>query len=284
MRTSSLQRWMKKPGIPPLHRVFALMRLLCYVRAADYFEEYLIMGAESALPYLKAFWKTIVARFRKKYFREPNEHHLERMLSINAARGIQGYIFSMDFHHSEWKKWLLARAGQYEMKYGKPIVVLEAICDNKLWIWYMFFGIPSSPNDINIMDYSPTMQNIRAYSFSLLSLRGPCKETYNALILHTSSWRTRVHRLNFCRTILDFAGRRGSRGAVAYAAERGKTEKKDGQEGWKKKVEEKFYSRGGDTQRTEEFSREWRQLQGYVLRTIISHLVPEHVWRSYEEQ
>ena len=106
-----------------------------------------------------------VARFGKEYLREPNEQDLERILSINAARGFPGCLGSIDCQHWEWKNCPIAWPGQYKGKEKKPTVVLEAICDGELWIWHMFFGSPGSLNDINSLDYSPTMQNIRAGSF-----------------------------------------------------------------------------------------------------------------------
>jgi Plant transposon protein len=39
---------------------------------------------------------------------------------------------------------------------------MEVICDDKLRIWHLFFGVPGSRNDINIMNMSPLFQLIRA--------------------------------------------------------------------------------------------------------------------------
>lgn len=42
----------------------------------------------------------------------------------------------------------------YVGKDKKKTLVLEAICDPDLYIWYFFFGLPGSLNDINVLDKS----------------------------------------------------------------------------------------------------------------------------------
>jgi Plant transposon protein len=42
---------------------------------------------------------------------------------------------------------------------------MEVICDDTLWIWHVIFGIPSSKNDVNILNLSPLFNSIRVGSF-----------------------------------------------------------------------------------------------------------------------
>jgi hypothetical protein len=37
---------------------------------------------------------------------------------------------------------------------------LEAIADQSLWIWHVFFGLPSGNNDINVLDRSPMLSDL----------------------------------------------------------------------------------------------------------------------------
>ena len=40
-------------------------------------------------------------------------------------------------------------------KEGVASMTLEAITDDRLWIWHMFFGMSGCANDINVLDFSP---------------------------------------------------------------------------------------------------------------------------------
>lgn len=67
-------------------------------------------------------------------------------------------------------KWLrkncpVAWRGQYEGKERKTTVTLEAIADDKFWIWHAFFGTPPSENDINVLETSPLLNQIADGSF-----------------------------------------------------------------------------------------------------------------------
>jgi hypothetical protein len=45
-------------------------------------------------------------------------------------------------------------------KEDKPTVCLEAVVDSRLWFWHVFFGLPGSNNDLNILDKSPLLIDI----------------------------------------------------------------------------------------------------------------------------
>jgi len=46
-------------------------------------------------------------------------------------------------------------AGAYQSRKGKRGIVIEAVCDEDLWIWHLFVSAPGSLNDINVMHQSP---------------------------------------------------------------------------------------------------------------------------------
>jgi hypothetical protein len=43
---------------------------------------------------------------------------------------------------------------------GKPTVILEAVATEDLRIWYIFFGMPNSHNDINVLQRSPVFDDL----------------------------------------------------------------------------------------------------------------------------
>ena len=60
---------------------------------------------------------------------------------------------SWDCKHYLWKACPVRLQGMHKGKEGKSII-LEAIADPYMYIWYCFFGEPGSLNDINVLDKS----------------------------------------------------------------------------------------------------------------------------------
>jgi hypothetical protein len=50
--------------------------------------------------------------------------------------------------------------GMYCGNVKEPIVILEAVTSNNLWIWHAFFGLPRSNNDINVLHRSPLFDTL----------------------------------------------------------------------------------------------------------------------------
>ena len=67
---------------------------------------------------------------------------------------------SLDCMHYEWKNCLVAWQGDYGDREGKKSIILEAIADSNLHIWHVFFGLPGSNNDVNVLDCSPLVHNM----------------------------------------------------------------------------------------------------------------------------
>jgi len=53
-------------------------------------------------------------------------------------------------------------AGAYQSLKGKRGIVIEAVCDEDLWIWHLFVGAPGSLNDMNVMHQSPLYVDVTA--------------------------------------------------------------------------------------------------------------------------
>ncbi|KAK3198595.1 hypothetical protein Dsin_022010 [Dipteronia sinensis] len=51
-------------------------------------------------------------------------------------------------------------AGQYAGRSGSPTIILEAVADYDLWIWYAYFGLPGTNNDINVLEASHLFANL----------------------------------------------------------------------------------------------------------------------------
>ena len=80
--------------------------------------------------------------------------------SNNTTRGFPGIIGSIDCAKWWWKNCPTAYHGQYKGKEGVAAVTLECIADDQLWIWHLFFGMPGSANDINVLESSTLSKKI----------------------------------------------------------------------------------------------------------------------------
>lgn len=56
----------------------------------------------------------------------------------------------------------VAWQGQYEGKEKKPVCRLEVVCDDKLRIWHVAFGMPGAMNDLSILDQSEFFNKVRS--------------------------------------------------------------------------------------------------------------------------
>jgi Plant transposon protein len=66
---------------------------------------------------------------------------------------------SLDCYNWKWKNCPKAWAGVHKGHKGIT-VVCEAACSYDLWIWHLFFGLPGSLNDINVVERSTLMHDI----------------------------------------------------------------------------------------------------------------------------
>ena len=73
---------------------------------------------------------------------------------MNEARGWLGMFGSIDCMHLRWKKCHAAWHDQYTSQHHDTTILLEAVTSKDLWILHCFFVLPSSLNDINVMQRS----------------------------------------------------------------------------------------------------------------------------------
>ncbi|XP_059654319.1 uncharacterized protein LOC132301045 [Cornus florida] len=99
------------------------VRILAYGCAADHYDEYIKIDERTAIKCLKAFCNAIVAVYVEEYMRLPNEADITRLFEEREQRGF-------------------------------PVVSQD------LWIWHAFFGMPSSHNNINVLDHFSVFNGI----------------------------------------------------------------------------------------------------------------------------
>ncbi|XP_062534143.1 uncharacterized protein LOC134203287 [Armigeres subalbatus] len=148
------------PGLTGLQKCVAAVRMLAYGIAADAVDEYVRIGASTAMESLRNFCTTVVEVYGDIYLRVPNNEDIRKIVIENESRGFPGMLGSIDCMHWEWGNCPVAFKGQYVGKDAKPTVVLEAIASYDTHIWHCFFGMPGSCNDINVVDRSPILNNI----------------------------------------------------------------------------------------------------------------------------
>jgi hypothetical protein len=157
-----------KPGINPLVRVVACMRKLAIGPADDALDENFEISESQLNIDVKAFARLIKLNFGQQYMnRQPSEQEIERSFKVGTIRGFPGAFASWDCKHFKWDKCPVALQGQYRGKEGDETIVLEAICDHDLYVWYHFFGTAGSLNDINILHRSPIVSSILSERFPI---------------------------------------------------------------------------------------------------------------------
>ena len=61
-----------RPGLSPLQKVTAAVRILAYGCSADQTDEYIKIGRSTAIETLKKFCTTVIGLFEEQYLRSPN--------------------------------------------------------------------------------------------------------------------------------------------------------------------------------------------------------------------
>jgi hypothetical protein len=147
-------------GLSSLQKCTAAMRMLAYGIPIDATDEYCRTGESTTIEAMKRFTIAIRGCFESRFLRLPTQDDFQRQLDINATCGFPGMSGSLDYMHWTWKNCPVAWQGQFQDKDGVWNIILEAIADQSLWIWHVFFGLPGGNNDVNVLDRSPLMANL----------------------------------------------------------------------------------------------------------------------------
>jgi hypothetical protein len=143
------------PGLGPLQKVCAAMRVLAYGLPSDAVDEYIQIGESTTRECLHHFCRAIIAYFSGWYLRTPNEADITRIMHHSESRGFPGMLGSIDCMHWEWRNCPTSWRGQFCGTNGRPSMILEAVATYDLWIWHAFFGMPGTNNDVNVLHRSP---------------------------------------------------------------------------------------------------------------------------------
>ncbi|XP_028052813.1 uncharacterized protein LOC114257248 [Camellia sinensis] len=136
-----------KLGLSSLQKITVALRMLAYGVAANFMDEYVRIGESISIESLKYFVKAIVDIFSNEYLRSPNSNDIAELLAVGESRGFPWMLGSIDCMHWKWK-------GMYTGHIHERIIILEAVASYDLWIWHVFFGLPASRNDINMLERS----------------------------------------------------------------------------------------------------------------------------------
>jgi len=137
--------------------------MICYGVSFSAFSDYCQMGESTA----KLCFNKLCHGFVKcppiseYYLRPPLKSNVRRIVYLHKSfYGINGFLGCLDVTKIHWTACPEALEGQFEGEKGYPIIKLEAVADNNLWIWHNAFDFAGLLNDINIWHSSPLYESM----------------------------------------------------------------------------------------------------------------------------
>ncbi|VVA41701.1 PREDICTED: putative nuclease HARBI1, partial [Prunus dulcis] len=147
-------------GLIPEQKLTAALRMLAYGTSAEQVDEIARMGKSTILKCLVRFYDAVENLYTREYLRKPTPRDLQRLLQKAEARGFPGMIGSIDCMHWQWKNCSTTGQGEYGNRKGQKIIILEAVASFDCWVWYAFFGVAGSQNDLNVRGQSPVFDEV----------------------------------------------------------------------------------------------------------------------------
>ena len=147
-------------GLSARQKITAALRMFSLGVCVDAMDEYCRTSESTTMECMKRFCVAVRAEFGEYQLRQPTRADFLQQLGINSARGFPGMFASLDCMHYEWKNCPVAWQGDYGDREGKRSIILEAVADQGLHIWHVFFGLPGSNNDLNVLDRSPLIHDM----------------------------------------------------------------------------------------------------------------------------
>lgn len=170
-------------GFTTLQKCTAAMRMLAYGASADSIDEYCRIGGSTATECLKRFFQGVVECFKDDYLRPPNQPETEILLQRAEVLGFPGMLGSIDCCKWQWKNCPTAYHGQMKGKEKVPTLTMEAITDDRLYIWHSFFGIAGCNNDITVFEASPILGMMANGKYPR-----PCEYNIDAVVRNKPYW------------------------------------------------------------------------------------------------
>ncbi|GJX84594.1 ALP1-like protein isoform X1 [Tanacetum coccineum] len=133
------------------------IRQMAYDTSPDAFDEYLQIAERTSRECLDHFTKCIHVLYYDKFLRRPTATDIQKTYELHEEKhGLPGMLESIDCMHWDWKNCPKSLHGQFKRSTNKyPTLMLEAVADQKLWIWHAYFGVPGANNDLNVLYGSP---------------------------------------------------------------------------------------------------------------------------------
>ncbi|GJQ96010.1 ALP1-like protein isoform X1 [Tanacetum coccineum] len=144
-------------SIGPILKCTSDIRQLAYDIAPDAFDEYFQIDKRTSRECLENFTKCIHVLYVEKFLKKPTAADIQKTYQMYEKKhGLPGMPMSIDCMHWEWRNCPKALHRQFKRRdYKYPTLMLEAVADQKLWIWHAYFGVPEANNDFNVLYGSP---------------------------------------------------------------------------------------------------------------------------------
>ncbi|GKA65442.1 ALP1-like protein [Tanacetum coccineum] len=146
-----------RKSIGPILKCTSAIRQMAYDTSPDAFDEYLQIAERTSRECLDHFTKCIHVLYYDKFLRRPTATDIQKTYELHEEKhGLPGMLGSIDCMHWDWKNCPKSLHGQFKRSTNKyPTLMLEAVADQKLWIWHAYFGVPGANNDLNVLYGSP---------------------------------------------------------------------------------------------------------------------------------
>jgi hypothetical protein len=148
------------PGLTSEHNICACLQMLAYGTAADSFDQYFRIAESTMLVSIERLTKSVINVFKQEYLRIPTASDTRKIFARSRNRGFPGTIGSIDSSKWKWKNCPTAWSGQLTGKESVPTLTIEAVVDERLWIWYLFLRMRGSANYICVLNSSPLLNSI----------------------------------------------------------------------------------------------------------------------------
>ena len=147
-------------GYSSHQKVTTALWMLALGVCADVMDDYCRTSKSTAMEYMGRFCAAMCAEFEEYYLRKLTYEDCREQLVINEACGFPGIFGSLDCMHYKWKNCPVAWQGDFGDREGNKFIILEVVADQSLHIWHIYFGLPGSNNDLNVLDRSPLIHDL----------------------------------------------------------------------------------------------------------------------------
>ena len=147
-------------GLSSRQKITAALRMLTLGVCVNAQDDYSRTSETTAMECMRRFLYCSAGGVWRVPFEEPTYEDYQQQLQIDEARGFPDMFGSLNCMHYEWKNCPVAWHGDYGDKDGKQSIILEAVADQRLHIWQIYFGLPSLNNDVNVLNRSPLINDL----------------------------------------------------------------------------------------------------------------------------